>query len=508
MDCSEVKAQLVEAAFGLADDPAVKAHAETCASCGPALAGLAERRRALRSWGARTPSPELHDRILRKVRAGGRRRLLLAVAAGLLMGIPVALAGGRPAAPDRIDGDFEVRQGESWQPAPGGRPAVAGLEIRTREGRARMTLGGRSEIDVHPGTQMAVRSIDPSGPIVLSQERGEAHFRVRPGSGPFEVRTPAASVHVQGTEFRILMKGEASMKKGTVLGTALAAVVGVSSGMVAVRNTHGEIRVPAGSTATATAAAAPKLLAESESRIRGLETERTTIAQRMKADLEQLQELSLREKELESTAPPPKKSGKGDALKAMMSVGLRGNAKQMARKLQKSLTLTEQQTGQVEEMMVEFMNQYMTDLMVDRMTIEDLERMARGPEGLEKRISGILNEDQKKELAKNPIPMSGFGMSSSVTGYEGLLKDLDPAAQKAAVQESNSFMTAFSVVMIRAQVTDSGKESIELLEQLVPRYTDRMKKIVPEPLADTFGTIMRQLAAGARKDLEKQNDKK
>ena len=167
MDCSEVKAQLVEAAFGLADDPAVKAHAESCPSCSPALAGLVSRRRALRTWGARTPAPELHDRILRKVRAGGRRRLMVAVAAGLLLGVPVALAGGRSGAPDRIEGDFEVRQGESWTPAPGGRPAVAGLEIRTRDGRARMTLGGRSEIDVHPGTQMAVRSIDPSGPWSL-----------------------------------------------------------------------------------------------------------------------------------------------------------------------------------------------------------------------------------------------------------------------------------------------------------------------------------------------------
>lgn len=494
MDCSEVKAQLVEAAFGLADDPAVTAHVEMCAFCGPALAGLADRRRALRSYGARTPSPELHDRILRKVRAGSRRRLLLAVAAGLLLGVPGALAGWRPGVADRVDGDFDVRQGDTWAPASGGRPAVAGLEIRTREGCARMTLGGRSEIDLHPGTQMAVRSIDPSGLIVLAQERGEAHYRVRPHSGGFEVRTPAAAIHVQGTEFQILMKGEDPMKKGTVLGTALAAVVGVSSGMVAVRNTHGEVRVAPSSIATSTASAAPRLLADSESRVRALEAEHAAIARRVHKDFTQLEELGRRGKELDSAAASPKKaSTAGSLMKAIMSVEQRRDVKGKARETRDTLALTDEQTARLEMLFAKVHDDYYGVALAHAITPEDLERTVASVEAQEKTFLELLTEEQKKKVAGKPMPPTSLlGGGSWGSEADALLQDLDPESRAAAKRELTRFIVAARILMIRAQVFETGPEAARLRDELAPRYETRLKEIIAPDRAAALLALTRK----------------
>jgi ferric-dicitrate binding protein FerR (iron transport regulator) len=506
MDCSEVRAQLLEAAFGLVDDPALQSHLETCGSCGPQHAALVSRCRALRSWGQREPTPDLHERILRRVRAGGRRRRLLAVAAGLLAGIAAGFFGARPSSPDRIEGKFEILQGARWTAVDGERPAAEGVEIRTQGGRARISLGGRSSAEVQPSTRIGIRGVDPS--IALSQEHGEVHYRVRPGSGPYEVRTPAATIQVQGTEFMVRITGDETMNKGTVAATTLAAVVGVSSGLVTVRNSHGEIRVGPGQIATAPASAPPKLLADSEARLGRLEAERKSVAERVREDLERLQELKRHEQELDRARPAPKKAQKADSLRAIMSIGLRGNSKTAAKKAQKMLDLDDEQTLKLEEVLMKCLTDYLNKVLAETMTIEELERLSGASDDLQARISEVLTDDQKRKLAAQPLPLEWLGFSMKGSGYEDLLKLLDEETRPKVSKELGRYRTGFGLTMLRAQLLDTAKESGDLMDQFAPRTLDRLRTLVPADHYPSFESLVQQLQESAKKQLERKNDKK
>lgn len=87
--------------------------------------------------------------------------------------------------------------------------------------RATLALGDRATVVVEAGGEL-VWAIDLWGAAVIEQPRGDVFYRVERG-GPLVVHTPAGTVQVTGTSFRV----EVENKMGTKTAAALGAGVGV-----------------------------------------------------------------------------------------------------------------------------------------------------------------------------------------------------------------------------------------------------------------------------------------
>ncbi|MEM9189013.1 MAG: FecR domain-containing protein [Myxococcota bacterium] len=122
----------------------------------------------------------------------------------------------------------------------------------------------RGVLVAEPGAAGTVRTGDAT---VVEQDQGSVFYRVDKG-GPFRVETPAGTVTVRGTCFRVEVSemriGQAV--GGAAVGAAVTAVtlVSVYEGRVAVANDQGTIEVGAGEFTSVTAGEAPASVEETD----------------------------------------------------------------------------------------------------------------------------------------------------------------------------------------------------------------------------------------------------
>ena len=128
--------------------------------------------------------------------------------------------------------------------------------------RTSVDLAGRGVAVVEGGGVLAWRVAGSRA--VVTQDAGDVFYRVERG-GPFVVRTPAGTVEVLGTCFRVEVEDMKIGKQGIVgagIGAALAAtvVVTVYEGKVTYANEHGKVALTAGERAIASSREGPASL--------------------------------------------------------------------------------------------------------------------------------------------------------------------------------------------------------------------------------------------------------
>jgi ferric-dicitrate binding protein FerR (iron transport regulator) len=127
--------------------------------------------------------------------------------------------------------------------------------------RETIALGKRAVLVVERGAVVEWRR-GAGGELTVAQSRGEVFYRVQ--AGPFAVSTPAGTVHVRGTCFRVEVQDMALTSqalKGAVVGAALASavVVTVYEGRVSLANRQGTLEAAAGEVARLPPDQAPHL---------------------------------------------------------------------------------------------------------------------------------------------------------------------------------------------------------------------------------------------------------
>jgi hypothetical protein len=198
---------------------------------------------ALREWAPPPAPPGLVDRIVAAVDAAPppRRargwRAAAAAGAAVAAAIAVALAIFGP-----------------WRPR-----AVA--EGRLVGGAAaERAIGARARVVADAGAALEWRAAAGlDGAVVVTHTRGRARYVVEPG-GPFEVRTPAGTARVTGTELVVAVEEESMTSTGKAAVGALSVVVvtvAVVTGSVLFENDHGALALAAGEIASARAGEAP-----------------------------------------------------------------------------------------------------------------------------------------------------------------------------------------------------------------------------------------------------------
>src|SRR5262249_13838709 len=126
--------------------------------------------------------------------------------------------------------------------------------------RTEIPLGRGAVAGAEPGAALAWGVDD--GAARIEQTRGDVFYRVERG-GPFVVATPAGTVTVKGTCFRV----EVTEMKQAVIGAAVGAaamaavLVTVYEGRVLLANEHGATEVRAGEKARAQAGETPAAVA-------------------------------------------------------------------------------------------------------------------------------------------------------------------------------------------------------------------------------------------------------
>jgi hypothetical protein len=132
------------------------------------------------------------------------------------------------------------------------RPPNAHEESHSLTERTALAFGGRAVAVAEQGTELRWRSVQNGVSVTLSQ--GDVFFRVERG-GPFTVDTPAGTVEVTGTCFRVEVTPMRPAVKNLVaaLGGAAAAtvVVTVFEGSVLFGNSSGQVKLAAGEGARA-----------------------------------------------------------------------------------------------------------------------------------------------------------------------------------------------------------------------------------------------------------------
>jgi hypothetical protein len=183
------------------------------------------------------------DRLAGARRRGSRRRwwILAAVVAAAVL----AAAGGAAwiAARDPATGVDRDR----------GRIAAAERET--------IRIGGRATVVVEPGADLRWHATG-DGDARIEQTRGSAFYRVERG-GAFVVETPAGTVEVRGTCFRVEVMPMSKLSRQHVVGAGLGAVLAaaivvvVYEGGVRVVNAHGHVDLAAGERGAAATGGAP-----------------------------------------------------------------------------------------------------------------------------------------------------------------------------------------------------------------------------------------------------------
>lgn len=203
-----------------------------------------EERRALEAWTGAVPSAGFADRAAEAAVSPVRIRSWpwAAAAAVFLIGFGAA-AGSR----------FARAPSPSMEAGTG---VVGGVERRTS-----VRLGARGVLVAEPGAEATWR-VGADGRARVHQVAGNIFYRVDPG-GPFVVETPAGTVRVTGTCFRIEVRPMNAFPAAFLGGAAGAALAGtlvtvsVSEGAVVTESAGGPSVVRAGEVGTLRTAATP-----------------------------------------------------------------------------------------------------------------------------------------------------------------------------------------------------------------------------------------------------------
>lgn len=194
-----------------------------------------EERALLATWSTPPPSPALADQVLARLPRRPRRW-------GPVIGAAAAAA------------------------------AIAALQLlhlptrgahRSAE-RVTLALGDRATVVAEAGSELRWE-IGLSGAAVIEQPQGDVFYRVERG-GPFVVHTPAGTVQVTGTSFRVEVKAEMGTKTAAAIGGGVGVVaaslvwVTVYEGSVRAQAAGGALVVEAGDRAELRSGQPPKRL--------------------------------------------------------------------------------------------------------------------------------------------------------------------------------------------------------------------------------------------------------
>ncbi len=194
----------------------------------------------------------------------GAQRLRFAVAVvalGFVIALVLGVAGvgqntkafGAGTTLTIISGDVAVRHGASdFAPASDGEVLNEGDAIRTgAEGRAILTYFEGSTVTIEPATELAIdaanATADGSTVVLMTQSVGRTWHVVTKlitGGSKYEVRTPASTASVRGTEFQV-DADSATTTVSTTEGTVIAQVADPTSAGATV-----DVPVTAGTTQT------------------------------------------------------------------------------------------------------------------------------------------------------------------------------------------------------------------------------------------------------------------
>jgi ferric-dicitrate binding protein FerR (iron transport regulator) len=481
MDCAEVREALLEAACGLVEGERagnLRDHFEGCPACRSAWERAREIRSSWKTCGSVEPSPDLHGRVLRRL----RRRIVLLPAAGwaaaILLGVLTALfIRGRDT--DFAEGSFRIASGADWRLGSGRERVGAGTSIEaTPNGNARISLQGRSWVELNPGARVRIVASGEAEGILLDQALGEAHFRVRPGSGPFQVDTPAGTVRVRGTEFSIRIVKEEEMKGKTAAGgTVLAALVGVATGLVAVTTPQGEVEAGAGQTAVLAPGEPPRLSdAGVEPALASLATEEKALLDELRDAAKLNEELALKEKE---TPPPPPPAGKDEKvpdMRAMIRAGVQAAAKAYVRVFKEKLNLTEEQVKAITASLGAAYAGFTEAMFKETLSLEDLERLTDFKDSCVSAVVARLTPDQKAKFESEGGEVQPMQVGAGSKEVTDLLArpEIDPATRALLKEELSHCMMGYGILVSRATFADAADESRKLSEEFTAR---RLKKI-------------------------------
>jgi ferric-dicitrate binding protein FerR (iron transport regulator) len=190
----------------------------------------------LDGWKAPTPSAGFADRVMNRWeedRAPRRRNPMTFWAAAAVLALVVGSAGLTFL----------------------GRSTVTGATLTAK--RESISLGNRG-IAVAEAESALSWNVNKSGEAAIEQSRGNVFYRVERGE-PFVVRTPAGTVEVKGTCFRVEVSPMKSQMISAGAGAALAATVMVTvyEGKVLFANERGRAELTAGQRSAASSDRAP-----------------------------------------------------------------------------------------------------------------------------------------------------------------------------------------------------------------------------------------------------------
>lgn len=131
--------------------------------------------------------------------------------------------------------------GGQWQPLPLGHEWVADERLRTDAFRVTLTAADGTTVDIEPRSDLKLLRADAEEWLRLGRGAVTLHVaKLHPGQR-FVVLTPDAEVEVRGTRFQVAL-----VAPNETCGQGTPTRVVVDEGVVVVRSTAGEVRVPAG----------------------------------------------------------------------------------------------------------------------------------------------------------------------------------------------------------------------------------------------------------------------
>jgi hypothetical protein len=157
---------------------------------------------------------------------------VLALGIGTLGAVSSTTALGASTSLTIVSGDVSVRRGAgAFVPAAGGQILIEGDTIRTGpDARAILTYFEGSTVTIDPGTELRIdnawTNADGGTVVVMTQALGRTWHvvtKLMVGSSKYEVKTPASTASVRGTQFQVDADANAT-RVATSEGTVVAKV--------------------------------------------------------------------------------------------------------------------------------------------------------------------------------------------------------------------------------------------------------------------------------------------
>jgi hypothetical protein len=157
---------------------------------------------------------------------------VLALGIGTLGAVGSTTALGASTSLTIVSGDVSVRRGAgAFVPAAGGQILIEGDTIRTGpDARAILTYFEGSTVTIDPGTELRIdnawTNADGGTVVVMTQALGRTWHvvtKLMVGSSKYEVKTPASTASVRGTQFQVDADANAT-RVATSEGTVVAKV--------------------------------------------------------------------------------------------------------------------------------------------------------------------------------------------------------------------------------------------------------------------------------------------